>query len=116
LEEENHNEVRLNFALKVSGLDKLVSTYPEGLGKIITENGKNISGGQQQRIAIARAIYKKSSLILLDEPFNELDEESSASILRQLNEICLEGAIIIMITHDKKNLLYCNKTISLNDK
>jgi ABC-type bacteriocin/lantibiotic exporter with double-glycine peptidase domain len=39
-----------------------VETYPEGLEKMITENGKNISGGQQQRIAIARALYKKADL------------------------------------------------------
>ena len=45
----------------------------EGYNKMITENGKNISGGQRQRIAIARALYKDADLIILDEPFNELD-------------------------------------------
>jgi len=116
LEENNPDKDALAFAMKVSGLDKLVETYPEGLEKIITENGKNISGGQQQRIAIARALYKKADLILLDEPFNELDEASTLSILGHCRELCANGKIVIMITHDKKSLAFCNKTVSLNEQ
>jgi ABC-type bacteriocin/lantibiotic exporter with double-glycine peptidase domain len=83
---------------------------------MITENGKNISGGQQQRIAIARALYKKADLILLDEPFNELDAESTVSILEHLRELSNKGKIIIMITHDSKSLSFCNKIVSLNEQ
>jgi len=116
LEEDNHDKEGLAFAMKVSGLDKLVETYPEGLEKMITENGKNISGGQQQRIAIARALYKKADLILLDEPFNELDEASTLSILQHCRELCANGKIVIMITHDKESLAFCNKTVSLHEQ
>jgi ABC-type bacteriocin/lantibiotic exporter with double-glycine peptidase domain len=116
LEENNHDKTGLNFALKVSGLDKLVETYPEGLEKTITENGKNISGGQQQRIAIARALYKNADLILLDEPFNELDEASTFLILEHLKELCSNGKIVIMITHDSKSFSFCNKIVSLNEQ
>ena len=116
LEEDNHDKDGLVFAMKVSGLDKLMESYPEGLEKMITENGKNISGGQQQRIAIARALYKKADLIMLDEPFNELDEESTLSILEHCRELCSNGKIIIMITHDKKSLDFCNKIVSLNEQ
>ena len=116
LEEDSHDKAGLDFALKVSGLDKMVETYPEGLEKIITENGKNISGGQQQRIAIARALYKKADLILLDEPFNELDEASTLSILEHCRKLCAKGKIVIMITHDKKSLDFCNKIVSLNEQ
>jgi ABC-type multidrug transport system fused ATPase/permease subunit len=115
LEEDSHDNASLDFAVKVSGLDKLVETYPKGLEKIITENGKNISGGQQQRIAIARALYKKADVILLDEPFNELDDESTQLILEHLRKLCGNGKIVIMITHDKKCLEFCNKIVSLNE-
>src|SRR5204863_8912189 len=116
LEEDNHDHAALSSALKISGLDKLIETYPGGLGKMITENGKNISGGQQQRIAIARALYKKADLILLDEPFNELDEESEISLLEHFREIAQQGKLIILVTHNKKSLSYCTKTISLDEE
>jgi ABC-type bacteriocin/lantibiotic exporter with double-glycine peptidase domain len=116
LEEDNHDNGRIDFALKASGFDRLIETYPEGLEKVITENGKNISGGQQQRIAIARAFYKNADLMLLDEPFNELDDESTQSILEHCRDLCSKGKIIIMITHDTKSLSYCNKIVSFNEQ
>ncbi len=114
LQEEEADEIKLFNALKISGLDKLITAFPEGLQKIITENGKNISGGQQQRISLARAIYKDAGLLLLDEPLNELDESSSVAVLEHLKELANSGKIIIMITHDKKNLAFCNKTSSID--
>jgi ABC-type bacteriocin/lantibiotic exporter with double-glycine peptidase domain len=114
LEEDKYDKEKLDTALKISGLDELLLTYEEGLQKIITENGKNISGGQQQRIALARALYKDADLILLDEPFNELDETSEILMLEHFRELAKKGKIVIMITHDKKSLSYCTKTISLD--
>jgi ABC-type bacteriocin/lantibiotic exporter with double-glycine peptidase domain len=116
LEENNPDQAALDIALSVSGLNKLIENYEDGLEKMITENGKIISGGQQQRIAIARALYKKADLLLLDEPFNELDEESTRTMLEHLREMCIKGKIVIMITHDKKSLSFCNKTVSLNEQ
>ena len=115
LEEDHHDTKQLHHVLEVSGLKKLIATFPEGPEKIITENGKNISGGQQQRIAIARALYKNADCILLDEPFNELDEEATISMLEHFKELAASGKSVVMITHDKKSLSYCNKIISLNE-
>jgi ABC-type bacteriocin/lantibiotic exporter with double-glycine peptidase domain len=116
LEEREYHPANLQFALKVSGLHEFLSKFPEGLGKVITENGKNISGGQQQRVALARAIYKNADLILLDEPFNELDEESTLSLVNHFKEIAARGKTVIMITHDKKCLAHCNKIVSLDEQ
>lgn len=113
--EKDHDKDALSFALAATGLDKLVETFPEGMKKIITENGKNISGGQQQRIAIARALYKNAGVLLLDEPFNELDEASTLSILGHLHELAAKDKIILLITHDKKILSSCNKIVSLDE-
>ena len=100
----------------MSGLSDLLSKFPEGLKKIITENGKNISGGQQQRVAIARAVYKNSDLVLLDEPFNELDDESTTALVNHFKAMSSEGKTVLMITHDKKSLSHCNKIISLDEQ
>lgn len=116
LEEEDHDKALLQNALLVSGLDEVIKQFPEGREKMITENGKNISGGQQQRIAIARALYKNAPVMLLDEPFNELDEEATRSLLEHFKKLAAGGKTILMITHDKKSLSYCNKIISLDEQ
>ncbi len=116
MEEDDHDKTLLQNALLVSGLDEVMKQFPEGREKMITENGKNISGGQQQRIAIARALYKNASLILLDEPFNELDEEATGLLLGHFRELAAAGKMVLMITHDKKSLSYCNKIISLDEQ
>jgi ABC-type bacteriocin/lantibiotic exporter with double-glycine peptidase domain len=116
LAEEEYDKNNLALALSVSGVKELTERFPEGLDKMITENGKNISGGQQQRIALARAVYKNADLILLDEPFNELDDASSIALLEHFNELTKTGKMVIMITHDKQSLSYCNKIISLDEQ
>ncbi|HUM66187.1 MAG TPA: ABC transporter ATP-binding protein, partial [Chitinophagaceae bacterium] len=115
LEENGYHPANLDYAIRVSGLSEFISRYPDGLGMIITENGKNISGGQQQRIAIARALYKNADIILLDEPFNELDETSETSLLTHFQELTRHGKMVILITHNKKSLSWCNKIISLDE-
>ena len=115
LQEEGYDKERLELALNISGLKDFINQSPEGLDKMITENGKNISGGQQQRISIARALYKNADIILLDEPFNELDEASTGLLAQHFKEMAVNGRTIIMITHDKMCLSFCNKIISLDE-
>lgn len=115
LQENNYDGEKLKHVLEISGLHDLIDSTPEGLKKMVAENGKNISGGQQQRINIARALYKDADLILLDEPFNELDESSGIFLVKYFNDLASLGKIVIMITHDSKNLSYCNKIVSLDE-
>jgi ABC-type multidrug transport system fused ATPase/permease subunit len=115
LDEKIVDEQKLANAIRLSGLDELIKNYPEKLDKVITENGKNISGGQRQRIALARAFYKDATTIILDEPFNELDEQSECTILTHLKQFAASGRLIILITHHSKSLAFCNKTISLDE-
>ncbi|MBN9384523.1 MAG: ABC transporter ATP-binding protein [Chitinophagaceae bacterium] len=110
------DEERLRNAVDAAGLTGVIETFPEKLDKVITENGRNISGGQRQRIALARALYKEADLIILDEPFNELDEESESSLLRHFRQLAQAGKMIILITHNRKSLSFCNKTLSLHEE
>ena len=79
------------------------------------ERGARISGGQIQRIGIARALYRSPSLLVLDEATNALDEKTENKILNYLfNQF--EKKIIIFCTHKKKLLNYCNKIIEVKDR
>ncbi|WP_158797177.1 ABC transporter ATP-binding protein [Pedobacter sp. L105] len=105
---------RLADALSFAGIDRMSAQCPDGDNHLITENGKNISGGQRQRIMLARAIYHDFDLLILDEPFSEMDEKSEKEILTSLKLLAEKGKMIIMITHHKASLSYCNQTILLN--
>ena len=115
LTENDYDSNRLQNAVKATGVDMLASQYPQGLNSMITESGKNISGGQRQRIAMARALYKNADLLILDEPFNELDRESENKLLQHCKELAAAGKLVILITHNKESLSFCNKIISLDE-
>ena len=79
------------------------------------ELGSKISGGQAQRIGIARALYSKSQIIIFDESFNSLDEKNHKQILNLINEI-KNNKTIIIISHDNKDFEICEKIYEIKDK
>lgn len=108
------DEQRLAEVLEFCGLNKLIAGYPDGINKIITENGKNISGGQRQRMMLARALYHDHDLLILDEPFSEMDANTENELLTKLQTLAQQGKMIMLITHNKASLAICNKIISPN--
>lgn len=71
-----------------------------GLGSEIDRLPNQLSGGEQERVAIARAIVKKPQILLADEPAGNLDSRSSAEIMALLRELNAAGQTIIMVTHN----------------
>ncbi|WP_162996329.1 ATP-binding cassette domain-containing protein [Mucilaginibacter celer] len=106
------DEQKFAEVLEFCGLNKLIAGYPEGINKIITENGKNISGGQRQRLMLARALYHDHDLLILDEPFSEMDADTENELLGKLQTLARQGKMIILITHNKASLAICNKIVS----
>jgi ABC-type bacteriocin/lantibiotic exporter with double-glycine peptidase domain len=80
--------------------------------KSLGERGLKMSGGQIQRIGIARALYREPSLLILDEATNALDEKTEEKILNYLFKE-FKDKIVIFCTHKKKLLKYCNKIIQV---
>jgi ABC-type bacteriocin/lantibiotic exporter with double-glycine peptidase domain len=115
LEEAGYDEEKLKDAIDFCGLDTLLQQQPLGDGLIITENGRNLSGGQRQRLMLARAMYHDFDLLIMDEPFGEIDQPSENDILRRLTLLARRGKMIIFITHSNAGLSFCNKMVSLDD-
>jgi len=101
---------KIKNLLKVLNLHKLRKSSNLTLG----ERGSKISGGQIQRIGIARALYREPSLLVLDEATSALDEKTENKILKYFFEN-FKNNIIIFCTHKKKLLKYCNKIIEVKN-
>ncbi len=97
LNDQNYDGDKLKEALKLSSLDNFIKQLKNGLNTKVGELGKNVSGGQAQRIAIARSIYRESPIVILDEPTSSLDIKTSKEILENLSK--LENRTIIMSSH-----------------
>lgn len=94
---------QVNQIVREAGLDHFVESLPDGLVTVINENGNNISGGEKQRISIARTLLKNTDLLIYDEPTSNLDHVTAKEVEKNLlnrNNTC------IMITHRlEENLL-----------
>lgn len=82
-------------------------------GEYLDRKVYKLSGGEQQRVAVARLILKKSDIILADEPTGSLDRKNSETIMKLLEEFHKEDKTIIMVTHDEKMLEYCTRVVEL---
>ncbi|MDL2311028.1 ABC transporter ATP-binding protein [Peptostreptococcaceae bacterium OttesenSCG-928-C18] len=87
-----------------------------GLKERLNNFPAQLSGGEQQRVAIARALAKKPKLLLCDEPTGALDYNTGKSVLKLLQQTCVEtGTTVILITHNKAIAPIANRVIEIND-
>ena len=98
--------------LESLGLRVYLEEINYDLDHILTQKGGNISGGQLQRIAIARALYLKSNLIIFDEATSALDNNNQRLLMELLKTIA-KNSIVIISTHRKETLEFCNHIIKL---
>ena len=113
--EDNINIDKINKILKEVSLEKFVGNLPDKLNTIVGSDGKQISGGQAQRLAIARALYQEPELIIFDEATNALDEKTELEIIENINKI-KKDKTIILITHKPKLLENCNRIFQISNK
>lgn len=104
--------------VKEVGLDEKIDELPMGLnsliGKEYDEAGIEMSGGQNQKVAIARALYKNSSLIILDEPTSALDPIAEADIYSNFNQL-VKGKTAIYISHRMSSSMFCDRILIINE-
>ena len=104
----------LDQALNDSQLSEFVNNLPNNSKTFVGQNGARLSGGQIQRIGIARAIYQKSKCVIFDESTNALDEITEVEILKMIQKI-KKDKLIIIISHNKSSLKICDEIITVKD-
>ncbi len=86
-----------------------------GLSDRVHFKTKHLSGGEQQRVSIARALINDPELILCDEPTGQLDSETAKGIMGILKRLNQEGKTILLITHDRDIAGYANQILHIKD-
>lgn len=86
-----------------------------GLADRADHRPAELSGGQMQRVAVARALIMDPPLILADEPTGNLDSKTGEAILQLLGDITRQGNSVVMVTHDMGAVRYCDRVITLRD-
>lgn len=109
------DELAVQAAVDLSGLSQLLAGLPKGVNTLIGSEGEQISRGQLQRIALARAIYGSPSFVVLDEPNSNLDSLGDTSLLNVVKAKKLEGVTFVLVTHRMDILKAADKVLLLKD-
>ena len=106
------DESIINILKKVQ-LESLIFNSKDGINTIIGERGLQISGGQRQRLGLARALFREFSFLVLDEPTSALDSKTEKEIMDTINNFKSEEKTLIIISHNISLLKNCDKIYEL---
>ena len=106
---KNVKKKELDKVLKITLLDKVLKDRNISLDYILEENGHNLSGGERQKILLARTLLRNTDFIILDETMNEIDIESERRIIENIKTEY--DKTLILISHRKSNNDLFNKTV-----
>ena len=113
-DEKRVDKETLKKIIRQVGLDQLVDSSPNGLKNEIGQNGIAVSGGEKQRIGIARALYAKKEILIFDESTSNLDEINKKKFLKTVVDLSTTHTIIL-ISHDKEVIKECKKRYQIKD-
>ena len=107
------NLQKIDDCLHWSSLRNWVNQLPEGIFRPLSESGKNMSGGERQRLAIARSLYADAKILVFDEPIGSLDPENAAQVLDAIQFLKKSGKTIIIVSHQPEALIHCDRIFEL---
>jgi ABC-type multidrug transport system fused ATPase/permease subunit len=109
---DNVDLIKLKKIIKKVELNDLINTLPQGIDTSVGENAAFLSGGQIQRIAIARALYSEKKILIMDESTNALDKMAEKEIFNFIKNN-LQDLTVIIISHQSESLNICNKVMDI---
>ena len=114
--DENASDEEVQRMCKLAQADGFVNEFPAGYNTQIVQGGNNVSGGQKQRTAIARALVTRPAIILADEPTGNLDSQTELEVMSLLKSCVSDfGQTLIMITHDETIAQMADEMIIIED-
>ncbi|WP_354042483.1 ABC transporter ATP-binding protein [Devosia sp. UYZn731] len=109
---EDATDDRLTDAMHQAGLGEMLRQLPDGLGTMVGQRGKRFSGGERQRIAIARAVLRDRPLLILDEATSHLDAEREEGILDAIDAIAANRAVLV-VAHRTSAIERANRVVMI---
>lgn len=110
---KNATDEEVMAAAKAAHCDEFISRLPEGYQTVIGENGSTLSGGECQRLSIARALLKDAPVILLDEATASLDVDNETQIQEAISRI-IKGKTVLVIAHRMRTIENADKIVVLD--
>ena len=111
---ERINEDKIISSLKIAQMYDFAMNLPSNIETIVGENGAQLSGGQIQRLGIARAVYNDPDILIFDEPTSSLDQETEKNFINEIKKFKLKKTIII-ISHREEPLNFCDEIYKLEN-
>lgn len=102
-------------AAQVAGAHELIQRLPNGYDQMLQTGGRNLSAGQRQRIALARALFRGPSVLILDEPNSNLDSEGDQELVRCLEQAKARGTTILLVAHRMGMMPVVDKLLIVQD-
>lgn len=112
--EEKINKDKIFYSLRIAQMYDFTTNLKENIETIVGENGAQLSGGQIQRLGIARAVYNNPEILIFDEPTSSLDQDTEKNFIEEIKKLKLNKTIII-ISHKKEPLYFCDEIYKLEN-
>jgi ATP-binding cassette subfamily B protein len=111
---EKIDKERLRYAIKIANLEDVIASRPSGLHTVLSSGGGGLSGGQLQRILIARAVYKNPEFLFFDEATSSLDANNEKKIIENLSEF-FEGKTVFIIAHRLSTVKNAHQIVMMSE-
>jgi putative ABC transport system ATP-binding protein len=112
----------VQLALRLAGVDgddlehrAQAALVMVGLGDRREHTAAELSGGEQQRVAVARALAKRPTVVIADEPTAQLDSETAGGIMKLLRDVAAQGTAVLMATHDRVAVEFADRVATMED-